>query len=169
MQARATVPVARTIFLVATEASGDRLGANLMKVLRQRLGDAVRFEGVGGQSMAREGLNSLFPIEELSIIGVSAVVKHLPKILRLIRATADAVMETSPDVLVIVDSPDFTHRVAKRVRAQESVHPDHRLCSPLGVGVASRPGIGDAALCRSGARLATIRTRGVPQAGRAAM
>jgi lipid-A-disaccharide synthase len=94
-----------------------------MKVLRQRLGDAVRFEGVGGQSMAREGLVSLFPIEELSIIGVSAVVKHLPKILRLIRTTADAVIETSPDILVIVDSPDFTHRVAKRVRAQDPAIP----------------------------------------------
>jgi lipid-A-disaccharide synthase len=118
MEARATVPVARSIFLIATEASGDRLGANLMKVLRQRLGDAVQFKGVGGRSMAREGLVSLFPIEELSIIGISAVVKHLPKILRLIRATDDAVMETSPDILVIIDSPDFTHRVAKRVRAQ---------------------------------------------------
>lgn len=78
----------RKIFLIATEESGDRLGANLMKVLRQRLGDAVRFEGVGGRSMAREGLVSRFPIEELSIIGLAAVVKHLPKILRLIRETA---------------------------------------------------------------------------------
>jgi lipid-A-disaccharide synthase len=119
MQARGTAPVARNIFLIATEASGDRLGANLMKVLRQRLGDAVRFEGVGGQSMAREGLVSLFPIEELSIIGVTAVVKELPKILRLIRATANAVTEASPDILVIVDSPDFTHRVARRVRARD--------------------------------------------------
>jgi lipid-A-disaccharide synthase len=119
MQARGTAPVARNIFLIATEASGDRLGANLMKVLRQRLGDAVRFEGVGGQSMAREGLVSLFPIEELSIIGVTAVVKQLPKILRLIRATANAVTEASPDILVIVDSPDFTHRVARRVRARD--------------------------------------------------
>ena len=62
-----------------------------MKVLRQRLGDAVRFEGVGGQSMAREGLTSLFPIEELSIMGLSAVVKQLPKVLRLIRETVAAV------------------------------------------------------------------------------
>ena len=78
MQARATTIVARKICLIATETSGDRLGASLMKVLRQRLGDAVQFEGVGGQSMAREGLASLFPIEELSIIGVAAVVKQLP-------------------------------------------------------------------------------------------
>ena len=106
--------VARKIFLIATDESGDRLGAHLMKVLRQRLGDAVRFEGVGGRSMAREGLRSLFPIEELSIIGFSAVVKQLPKVLRLIRQTAAAVLRAGPDILVIIDSPDFTHRVARR-------------------------------------------------------
>jgi lipid-A-disaccharide synthase len=114
-----TPETGRKVFLIATEESGDRLGANLMKVLRQRLGGAVRFEGVGGRAMAREGLISLFPIEELSIIGLAAVVKQLPKILRLIRHTAEAVTEASPDVLVIIDSPDFTHRVAKRVRASD--------------------------------------------------
>jgi lipid-A-disaccharide synthase len=107
----------RRIFLVATEESGDRLGASLMKVLRQRLGGAVQFEGVGGRSMAREGLVSRFPIEQLSIVGLSAIVRQLPMILRHIRQTADAVVEASPDVLVIIDSPDFTHRVARRVRA----------------------------------------------------
>src|SRR6202035_6069089 len=106
--ARASGDVARKIFLIATEESGDRLGAHLMKVLRQRLGGAVRFEGVGGLSMAREGLKSLFPIEELSIIGFSAVVKQLPKVLRLIRQTAAAVLKAGPDILVIIDSPDFT-------------------------------------------------------------
>jgi lipid-A-disaccharide synthase len=116
--ARATPGVGRRIFLIATEESGDRLGAGLMKVLRQRLGDAVQFEGVGGRAMAREGLTSLFPIEELSIVGFAAVVKQLPKILRLIRQTVDAVTEVSPDILVIIDSPDFTHRVARRVRAR---------------------------------------------------
>ncbi|MGO9742279.1 MAG: lipid-A-disaccharide synthase, partial [Roseiarcus sp.] len=67
-------------------------------------------------SMAREGLRSLFPIEELSIIGFSAVVKQLPKVLRLIRQTATAVLRAGPDILIIIDSPDFTHRVARRVR-----------------------------------------------------
>ncbi len=130
MQARANSSVARKIFLIATEESGDRLGAHLMKVLRQRLGDAIRFEGVGGQAMAREGLASLFPIEELSIIGLAAVVKQLPKILRLIRATAVAVTEASPDILVIIDSPDFTHRVAKRVRARDPSIPIVNYVSP---------------------------------------
>jgi lipid-A-disaccharide synthase len=128
--ARATADRMRKIFLIATEESGDRLGANLMKVLRQRLGGAVRFEGVGGRSMAREGLVSLFPIEELSIIGLAAVAKQLPKILRLIRQTAAAVTAAAPDILVIIDSPDFTHRVAKRVRANDPKIPIVDYVSP---------------------------------------
>ena len=130
MSPRATSDVARKIFLIATEESGDRLGANLMKVLRQRLGGAVQFEGVGGQSMAREGLASLFPIEELSIIGLAAVAKQLPKILRLIRETTQAVTQASPDILVIIDSPDFTHRVARRVRARDPSIPIVDYVSP---------------------------------------
>ena len=85
----------RKIFLIATEESGDRLGSALMKVLRQRLGDGVQFVGVGGRTMAREGLETLFPIEELSIVGFAAVVQQLPKILRLIRQTVDAVLHHS--------------------------------------------------------------------------
>jgi lipid-A-disaccharide synthase len=120
----------RKVFLIATEESGDCLGASLMKILRQRLGGAVRFEGVGGRAMAREGLTSLFPIEELSIIGLAAVVAQLPKILRLIRQTAAAATESGPDVLVIIDSPDFTHRVAKRVRARDARIPIVDYVSP---------------------------------------
>jgi len=130
MQPRTTANVARRVFLIATEESGDRLAANLMKVLRQRLGGAVRFEGVGGQAMAREGLVSLFPIEKLSIIGLAAVVKQLPMILGLIRETAAAVTQASPDALVIIDSPDFTHRVARRVRARDPTIPIIDYVSP---------------------------------------
>ena len=122
--------IERRIFLIATEESGDRLGAALMKVLRQRLGDAVLFEGVGGRAMAREGLATLFPIEELGIVGLAAVVKQLPKILRLIRQTAEAALAAAPDVLVIIDSPDFTHRVARRVRARDSTIPIVDYVSP---------------------------------------
>jgi lipid-A-disaccharide synthase len=130
MAVRPTDGPLRKIFLIATEESGDRLGANLMKVLRQRLGDAVRFEGVGGRAMTREGLTSLFPIEELSIIGLAAVVRQLPKILRLIRDTASAVTEAAPDVLVIIDSPDFTLRVARAVRARDPKIPIVDYVSP---------------------------------------
>ena len=111
-------PHARTIFLIATEESGDRLGASLMRELRVRLGEGIRFEGVGGRTMAEAGLVSRFPIEELSIVGLAAVAKQLRSILRRIRETADAVIAAKPDALIIIDSPDFTHRVAKRVRAR---------------------------------------------------
>jgi lipid-A-disaccharide synthase len=130
MPAPANGRVARRIFLIATEESGDRLGAHLMKVLRQRLGGAVQFEGVGGLGMTREGLKSLFPIEELSIIGFSAVIMQLPKVLRLIRETVAAVLRAEPDVLVIIDSPDFTHRVARRVRAKDPTIPVIDYVSP---------------------------------------
>lgn len=109
---------ARTIFLIATEESGDRLGASLMRELRARLGETVRFEGVGGRAMAEVGLVSRFPIEELSIVGLAAVARQLRSILRRIRETVDAVIAAKPDMLVIIDSPDFTHRVARRVRAR---------------------------------------------------
>src|SRR5580700_9398853 len=130
MPARANGDAVRKIVLIATEESGDRLGAHLMKVLRQRLGGAVQFEGVGGQAMAREGLKSQFPIEELSVIGFSAVVRQIPKLLRLIRNTVDAVVGAKPDILVIIDSPDFTHRVARRVRSRDSSIPIVDYVSP---------------------------------------
>jgi lipid-A-disaccharide synthase len=130
MSSRANGDLARRIFLIATEESGDRLGAQLMKVLRQRLGGAVRFEGVGGQAMAREGLTSLFPMEELSIIGLTAVVRQLRKVLRLIARTVEAILHAKPDILVIIDSPDFNHRVAKRVRARNPVIPIVDYVSP---------------------------------------
>ncbi|MGY3690073.1 lipid-A-disaccharide synthase [Bradyrhizobium sp. USDA 3240] len=120
----------RKIFLIATEESGDRLGAALMKVLRQRLGDVVQFSGVGGRQMTGEGIDPLFPIEDLSIMGFAAVVKQLPKILQLIRRTADAVLVDAPDMLVIIDSPDFTHRVARRVRARNPNIPIVNYVSP---------------------------------------
>jgi len=123
MAAKPVSMIPRKIFLIATEESADRLGASLMKVLRQRLGGAVRFEGVGGLTMAREGLASRFPIEELSIMGFTAVARKLPMILARIRETTDAVIEAAPDILIIIDSPDFTHRVARRVRARAPAIP----------------------------------------------
>ncbi|MGM4906122.1 lipid-A-disaccharide synthase [Tardiphaga sp. 866_E4_N2_1] len=120
----------KTIYLIATEESGDRLGSALMTVLRQRLGDDVRFEGVGGSSMAREGLQSLFPIEQLSIIGLAAVLRKLPSILKLITRATEDVLRARPDVLVIIDSPDFTHRVAKRVRQRDRSIPVVNYVSP---------------------------------------
>jgi lipid-A-disaccharide synthase len=106
-----------TVWIVSGEESGDQLGAKLMRSLKARLGaERLRFGGVGGHAMRQEGLNSLFPLEEIAVMGISAVIARLPAILKRIRMTADAVVAAKPDMLVIIDSPDFTHRVAKAVR-----------------------------------------------------
>ena len=108
---------ALTVHLVAAEESGDRLGASLMRALAQRCGGRIRFAGVGGHAMAAAGLTSLFPIDDLAIFGFTAIPRRLPMILQRIRQAASAIATARPDALVIIDSPDFTHRVARRVRA----------------------------------------------------
>jgi lipid-A-disaccharide synthase len=105
------------VFLVATEESGDRLGAALMQALRQRTGQALRFEGVGGHAMAEQGLASLFPIDEHAVVGFASIVARMRSIRLDIRTAAERAIAMRPDVLVIIDSPEFTHRVARQVRA----------------------------------------------------
>jgi lipid-A-disaccharide synthase len=105
------------VALAAGEESGDQLGAALMRALRERTGRQVRFVGVGGREMAAQGLAAPFPIDDVAIIGFTAIPRQLPVILRRIRETARLVLAAKPDALVIIDSPDFTHRVARRVRA----------------------------------------------------
>lgn len=104
------------VFIVAGEDSGDQLGFKLMRALRAGTGDRVRFAGVGGAAMAEEGLASLFPLSEIAVMGFLPVIARLPLLLKRIKETAAAAIKARPDVLVIVDSPDFTHRVARRVR-----------------------------------------------------
>jgi lipid-A-disaccharide synthase len=103
------------LFLVAAEESGDVLGGALMGALRELQSD-VAFSGVGGRAMQSFGLASLFDTAELSIIGAASIPGKLPLIFRRIRETADAAVAERPDALIIIDSPDFTHRVARRVR-----------------------------------------------------
>ncbi|MGJ0533371.1 MAG: lipid-A-disaccharide synthase [Methylocystis sp.] len=104
------------IFLVAGEASGDQLGAALMRALRAACPES-NFAGVGGEAMAREGLVSLFPLEDIAVMGLVPVLARLPRLVRRIAQTTRAVVDEAPDCLVIIDAPDFTHRVARRVRA----------------------------------------------------
>lgn len=103
------------VFLVAGEESGDRLGAALMRALKAKHPDIV-FRGVGGFEMAAEGMPSLFRIDDLAIVGLATIPQRLPKILSRIRQTARVAVGDKPDVVVIIDAPDFTHRVARRIR-----------------------------------------------------
>ena len=104
------------VFLVAGEASGDELGAGLMLALGRECAGAVSFRGVGGHRMAEAGLASLFPMQDIMAIGIAPVLARLPAILRRLRETADAIVAMPPDVLILIDVPDFNQRVARRVR-----------------------------------------------------
>ena len=111
------LPVGKTrIFIIAGELSGDDLGARLIKALRAHYGNTVMFRGIGGPAMAAQGLDSLFPMDELSVMGFSAVLARLPRLLARIDETTQAAIAFRPDALVIIDSPDFTHRVARQLR-----------------------------------------------------
>jgi lipid-A-disaccharide synthase len=104
------------LYLIAGEPSGDRLGAALMAGLRQLAPD-VTFAGIGGPLMQAEGLVSLFPMEDLSVMGIAEVLPKYPHLRRrLAQAVAD-VVATRPDALITIDSPDFCLRVAAGVRA----------------------------------------------------
>ncbi len=104
------------VFLIAGEESGDALGAGLMQALSDAAGGKVTFAGVGGARMAAEGLASLFPMEEIALHGLAAVLVRLPNLVRRIGETAAAALAAEPDVLIAVDCPAFSLRVAKRVR-----------------------------------------------------
>lgn len=107
----------KRVFIVAGEHSGDALGGKLMAALKSRLGvDNVSFAGVGGEDMAAEGLAPLYPISDVAVMGPVAILRALPLIYRRVHQTVDAIVAQNPDVLVIIDSPEFTHPIAKRVR-----------------------------------------------------
>jgi lipid-A-disaccharide synthase len=102
--------------LVVGEHSGDELGFKLIRALREAAGPDTRFTGTAGDAMRREGMESLFPLSDIAVMGILPVIKRLPGLLRRIDETAQAIVAARPDGLVIIDSPDFTHRVARKVR-----------------------------------------------------
>ena len=104
------------VFIVAGEPSGDKLGAALMTGLQTLAGD-VQFDGIGGPLMQGCGLVSRFDMSELSVMGIAEVLPRYRALMRRINETAAAVIDTAPDVLITIDSPDFCLRVARRVRA----------------------------------------------------
>ncbi|KZK80786.1 Lipid-A-disaccharide synthase [Pseudovibrio sp. Ad46] len=104
------------VFFVVGEESGDQLGAEVIKALRASIGDRLQACGLGGERMAAQGVQSIFPLHDIAVMGITAVLERLPTIIRRVHQTVDAVIAEQPDLLLIIDSPDFTHNVAKRVR-----------------------------------------------------
>ncbi len=117
------------VFLIAGEPSGDKLGAALMEGLTE-LVPGVAFDGVGGPLMQVEGLTSRFPMEELSVMGLVEVLPRYFDLKRRIRQTAQAVIDTAPDVLITIDSPDFCLRVARLVREAAPAIPTVHYVAP---------------------------------------
>lgn len=105
------------VFLVAGEASSDLIGARLMRILKQRCGGAIRFDGVGGAQMTAEGLSSRFPMTELSLVGLTEVVPHIPGLLRRRRQIVRLVADRQPAVVLFIDASGFARLVARRLRS----------------------------------------------------
>ncbi len=112
----AMIELPTKIFIVAGEHSGDALGAKLMSALTAKLGGHAQFCGVGGDLMAAQGLVSLFPLADITVMGLSAILKRLPFLVSRVYQTVDAALAAQPDMVVIIDAPEFTHPIAKRIR-----------------------------------------------------
>lgn len=104
------------IFIIAGEASGDMLASSVMIALKSKQPD-VEFRGIGGSTMMASGLpESLFPMEDLSLMGIMEVVPKIPKMLKRIRQTVEAIKVFNPDIVLTVDAPDFSFRVQKELK-----------------------------------------------------
>lgn len=104
------------IFMIAGEASGDALGSDLMYDLKECAPNQVTFSGIGGAEMEKQGMVSLFPMTDLSVMGLAEVVRHLPLLYKRFQQTIETILNENPDVIVTIDAPDFTLRVAKKIK-----------------------------------------------------
>ena len=112
------------IFVIAGEPSGDALGAGLMAALRDVQSD-VTFAGVGGAGMEAQGLRSIFPMSDLSVMGLAEILPRYPRLRRRLAQTIRAAQAFRPDILLTVDSPGFTLRVARALKRRLPVHTVH--------------------------------------------
>jgi lipid-A-disaccharide synthase len=112
------------VFIIAGEPSGDRLGGALMAGLKTLRPD-VTFEGIGGSDMTAEGLQSRFDMSELSVMGIAEILPKYRALMARINETAEAIIAAQPDVMITIDSPDFSLRVAKRVKAKSDIRTVH--------------------------------------------
>jgi lipid-A-disaccharide synthase len=106
----------KRLFLVAGEHSGDLLGAKLLEALRRGGNGPFVLAGVGGDEMEAQGLKSLFPLSDVAVMGPVAILARLPKLVRRVYQVVDAALAFKPDAVIIIDSPEFTHAIAKRIR-----------------------------------------------------
>jgi len=119
------------IYIVAGEPSGDLLGGRLMRALKERLGGQVQFAGIGGETMAAEGLESRIALSELAIMGVFEVLPAARRIFRRVAETVADIQRRKPAALVTIDSSGFTWRIAERLRKAGSTLPLIHYVAPM--------------------------------------
>ena len=119
-----------SLMLVCGEPSGDQLGAQLMAGIYAAAGNGVRVTGVGGPAMTSRGLESLVPLRDTAVMGLREVVPKIPVILHRVREAADFALKTRPDAIVLIDSPDFTHRIAQRLKRIDPSFPTVNYVAP---------------------------------------
>ena len=105
------------IYLIAGEASGDNIGAKLMKALKAQ-NHNIEFYGIGGEKMQEQKMNLLFPAQELSVMGFLEIIPHIFKFMKLIRKTIEDIIRIQPDLVITIDSPGFCFRVAKAIKSK---------------------------------------------------
>ena len=113
-----TNPSPLRIAIIAGESSGDLLGGKLMKALKAHYPATIEFLGIGGDRMKEEGLSSLFPMSELSLIGFAEIIPHIPHLLKRITQTTAAILAFKPDAVITIDAPEFCFRVAKKLQGK---------------------------------------------------
>lgn len=118
------------LFLIAGEHSGDHLGARLMDAINAARPGQVRYQGVGGDEMAARGLASQFPLADVAVMGPLEILKRLPRITRRVYQAVHAAIAAEPDAIVIIDAPEFTHAIAKRIRRRRPSIPIIDYVSP---------------------------------------
>lgn len=118
------------VYIIAGEPSGDLLGARFMRAMVQKTGGKVAFYGVGGESMEKAGLKSLFDITDLAIMGLAEVIPSIPKVLRLIKRTVADIEKIRPDVVMTIDSWSFGSRVQKILRRKKLGIPQVHYVAP---------------------------------------
>ena len=118
------------VFLCAGESSGDAIGGKLMRALRQEHGGPLRFAGIGGQAMQAEGLQSLFPMEELSVMGFAEVLPRLPRLRARLHQAIASVRELQPRLVLGIDSKAFNLRLLRALAdtpgGQQCAHTSHQ-------------------------------------------
>ena len=118
------------IFIIAGEDSGDKLGSAIIDGLKEAFDGSINFVGIGGNGMKNRGLKSIFPMSELSVMGIVEIVSQYSNLKIRLNQTIQAILVEKPDILLTIDAPEFCFRVAKKIKLFEKNIPIAHYVAP---------------------------------------